>query len=227
MATTDKISDYVSIDGVLILKDTLLKMARSTGNPVIAEHYLLALAYHAAIHNRQDIIDEVEEIRKRYNFAPLPTAKTATSSGKYAPDFSTMTPPEVRARAIYKKLTKENKIKVLRSALTALRVENERLFKNKSSWIGVYFVVRDRLDSKISQTDFYEFADSFTPEDWPDGLKIGSSTMSNLTRKVKYEDRSEAYYDMANNPWEELCEKYWALVLNGLFDEGMTKTSLF
>ena len=216
MATTDKISDYVSIDGVLILKDTLLKMARSTGNPVIAEHYLLALAYHAAIHNRQDIIDEVEEIRKRYNFAPLPTAKTATSSGKYAPDFSAMTPPEVRARAIYKKLTKENKIKVLRSALTALRVENERLFKNKSSWIGVYFVVRDRLDNKIRQKDFHDYAVKITPDDWPEDLRAGLNPLSNMTRMVKYEDRQLAYYEMADNPWDELCEKYWTLVLADL-----------
>ena len=131
-------------------------------------------------------------------------------------DFSPMAPSEVRARNVYKKLAKEDRTKVLRAALSALRVENVGLFRNKLCWIGVYFVVRDRLDGKINQTDFYDFAVSFTPDDWPDELRIGSTTFSNLARKVNYEDRSEAYYDMDNNPWDELCEKYWALVLNGL-----------
>ena len=131
-------------------------------------------------------------------------------------DFSPMAPSELRARNVYKKLAKEDRTKVLRAALSALRVENVGLFRNKLCWIGVYFVVRDRLDGKINQTDFYDFALSFTPDDWPDELRIGSTTFSNLTRKVNYEDRSEAYYDMDNNPWNELCEKYWALVLNGL-----------
>lgn len=220
MAMTVENSDYVSIDGVCLLKDTLIKMARNTGNPVIAEHYLFALAYHAVMHKRQDISDEVDEIRKLYNFAPLPTANRPSSSSKYDPDFSTMAPSEVRARNVYKKLTKENRIKVLRAALSALRVENVGLFRNKLCWIGVYFVVRDRLDGKINQTDFYDFAVSFTPDDWPDELRIGSTTLSNLARKVNYEDRSEAYYDMDNNPWDELCEKYWALVLNGLLTKN-------
>lgn len=214
MARTDEISDYVSIDGVYLHKDVFLKIAKNSRNPVVAEHFLLQLAYYAAQNKRQDISKEVDEIRNIYNFAPLPAA--ASTSGKYDPDFSTMTRPNVRARNVYKKLKNESKKQLLRSALVALRTENKRLFKNKSCWIGIYFVVRDRLDSKISQTDFYNFAVSITPVDWPDHLKIGSSTLSNLTRKVKYEDRNEAYYDMANNPWEELCEKYWTLVLNDL-----------
>jgi len=211
-----EISDYVSIDGVCLHKDTLLKMAKSTGNQVIAEHYLSALAYHAVIYKSQDIIDEVNEIRKIYNFLPLPTTKRPTSSEKYDPDFSRMTPPEVRAKAVYKRLDKENKKKVLRMALIVLRTNEIRLFKNKSCWIGIYFVVRDRLDGTIRQSDFYKFATSITPDDWPEKMKIGRTTLSNLSRKVKYEDRSEAYYDMANNPWDLLCEKYWTLVLNDL-----------
>lgn len=216
MAKTYEISDYVSIDGVYLHKDVYIQIAKNSRNPVIAEHFLLPLAYYAAVNKRQDIIDEVDEIRRLYNFAPLPSAKPPTSSGKYEPDFSTMTPPEIRARVVYKKLNIEIKKKVLRTALTKLRVEDERLFKNKSCWIGIYFVVRDRLDSKISQTDFYDFAVSFTPDDWPENLKIGPTTLSNMTRKVEPEDRNEPYYDMANNPWDELCEKYWTLVLADL-----------
>ena len=216
MAMTEENSEFVFIDGVHILKDALLKMARNTGNPVIAEHYLFALAYHAVIHKRLDISNEVDEIRKMYNFAPLPTAKPATSSGKYAPDFSIVEPPEVRARAIYKKLTKENKKKVLRTALVALRLENERLFKNKSCWIGIYFVVKDRLDSTLSKEYFTDYAGTITPDDWPEDLKIGSTPFSNLSRKVDNKDRVLPYYEMANNPWEDLCEKYWTLVLADL-----------
>lgn len=213
---TDDISDYVSIDGVYLHKDTLITMARSTGNSVIADHYLLTLAYHAVINKRQDISDEVDEIRKLYNFAPLPMAKRPASSGKYEPDFNTMEPLEVRARNAYKKLTKEDRRKVLRSALVALRAENMGLFRNKSCWIGIYFVVRDRLDNTIRQKDFHDFADKMTPNDWPDDLRAGLNPLKNLTRKVNYEDRNEAYYDMANNPWDELCEKYWTLVLTEL-----------
>jgi len=216
MATMGDISDFVSIDGVSLHKDTLINMAKSTGNPVIAEHYLYALSFHAAIYKRQDISNEVDEIRRIYNFTPLPTAKPPTSSGKYEPDFSTMMPSEERARAAYKKLDKEKKIEVLCTALTALRTKEMQLFKNKSCWIGIYFVVRDRLDGKINQTDFYKFASLFTPKDWPKKLKIGETTLSNLSRYVEPKDRNEAYYDMANNPWEDLCEKYWTFVLTDL-----------
>ena len=213
MATTDEISDYVSIDGVYLKKDSLVKMARCTGNPVVAEHYLFALAYHAMKHKRQDISDEVDEIRKSYNFAPFHTANRPTSSGKYDPDFNTMARPDVRARAVYKKLNKESKKQVLRAALIELRIENERLFKNKSCWIGIYFVVKDRLDSTLSKDYFANNANSITPADWPEDLKIGSTPFSNLSRKVNNNDRVLPYYEMANNPWDELCEKYWMLVL--------------
>jgi hypothetical protein len=125
-------------------------------------------------------------------------------------------PPEVRARAIYKKLTKENKKKVLRTALVALRLENERLFKNKSCWIGIYFVVKDRLDSTLSKEYFTDYAGTITPDDWPGDLKIGSTPFSNLSRKVDNKDRVLPYYEMTNNPWEDLCEKYWTLVLADL-----------
>jgi hypothetical protein len=53
-------------------------------------------------------------------------------------------------------------------------------------------------------------ADGITPEEFPDKLHISESTMKNFTKVITDpHDRNEAYYDMKNNPQEDLCEELW------------------
>ncbi len=213
---TEDLSDFVYLDGVPLHKDVIFKMAMNCGNPMVVDHYITFLIHHAYNYKRQDIIDKVNEIRESYHFIPFASNKPTMSSGKYAPNFSPMNPPEVRARNIYKRLSKEERLEVLRISLVQLIREDEGLFDTKLCWAGIFFVVRDRLDSTIKKNKFHNIANNFTPEDWPNNLRISEYSLSNVNRKIDARDMREAYYDMENNPWEELCEKYWIHVLSNL-----------
>lgn len=213
---TEVLSDYVFIDGVTLHKDVIIKMAMNCGNPVVVEHFIPFLMNHAFKYKKQDIIEKVNEIRESYHLMTFASDKPTMSTGKYDPNFNMVIPPDIRARNIYKKLKTEECIGVLRSSLVQLRLENENLFNFQLCWAGIFFVVRDRLGCTIKKNKFHEFAIKFTPEDWPDDLRISESTLSNVNRKIDAADRNEAYYDMANNPWEELCEKFWSYVLSNL-----------
>jgi hypothetical protein len=51
-----------------------------------------------------------------------------------------------------------------------------------------------------------------TPEVWPADMKIAVSTMTNFAHYVDCSDRQEAYYDMQNNPWKDLCYTFWEIL---------------
>ena len=57
----DSINDYVFIDGVHLLKDKLLIMARKVGIPNIAEHYLYFLTHHALTYKMNDLIETFDK----------------------------------------------------------------------------------------------------------------------------------------------------------------------
>jgi hypothetical protein len=88
---------------------------------------------------------------------------------------------------------------------------NSKLFTTKNHWIGTFLVVRDRLEgANFTQTAFVKMADSITPEEFPDKLRISESTMKNFTKVIADPcDRDEAYYDMKDNPQEGFCEELW------------------
>ena len=74
-------------------------------------------------------------------------------------------------------------------------------------------MIRDRL-CMMNRKDFIEFANICTPADWDDNIRIGETTMSNIGRYISYEDRDEAYYDMKNNPFEDLCDTFWSILIH-------------
>ena len=80
-------------------------------------------------------------------------------------------------------------------------------------WGGIFFVIRDRLDETVNQSNFYHLGKSMTPKDWPRKLSIGKNTLSNLARKINSKDRQEPYYDMMANPFEDLCDTFWNILL--------------
>ena len=50
------------------------------------------------------------------------------------------------------------------------------------------------------------------PADWPDYLRINKSTLSTMSRYIKAEDRELAYYEMEDNPFDELCNEFWMIL---------------
>ena len=93
-----------------------------------------------------------------------------------------------------------------------LKDMHANLFKSKIDWNGIFLVVRDRLDESVRKSEFYTLAQKMTPEGWPTDMKIALSTMTNFAHYVEYNDRQEAYYDMENNPWEDLCDRFWEIL---------------
>ena len=75
------------------------------------------------------------------------------------------------------------------------------------------------LWQKIWVSNFYDYACAITPEDWPEALRIGEHTAKNFSRQLAAEDRTEAYYDMEQNPQAKLCDKLWEIVIQAVLTE--------
>ena len=116
------------------------------------------------------------------------------------------------ARKKYKALTEEKREALLKAGMKELKDTHANLFKSKIDWNGIFLVLRDRLDESIRKSEFYTLAQKMTPEGWPADLKIAVSTMTNFAHYVDFSDRQEAYYDMQNNPWKDLCYTFWEIL---------------
>lgn len=205
--------DFVYHNGLYFTVEEMILQAKNAGEYSLAQPYIVPLLYHANRYHLSYINDEVDKIWKHYNIAPYPSAGVPASSNNM-PNYEENTKPADLARKIYGEMTKDQQKAVLKEALTKLRFNNEKLFNNKSCWIGVYLVVKDRLDEKINQSNFYNLGVSITPDNWPDKVRIEKTTMSNFTRKIEdVKDRETAYYEMTNNPYEDLCERFWNILL--------------
>lgn len=123
---------------------------------------------------------------------------------------------EDEARRYFKELTDGNKLNLLRKAMKQLRDSN--VFNKKQHWIGVFLVLRDRLSGDPIQSHFTEYAKKFTPDDFPEDLKIGK-VMTNVSKII---DVNELYYKMEYNPFETVCDNFWNVILN-LIRPNLTK----
>ena len=214
---TEVFQDYVFHDGSWIKEDALIKMAMTAGSYPIAEHYLNSLLLHAVIQKKDGIVTAVNKVREYYDIIPYPTPEVSLGTDRHIPNHTPKKKTlDETAREIYHKMNDEQRRAVLKEAMTKLWFENQSLFYNKTCWIGVYLVIKDRLDGRQTQKGFLDFADGFTPKNWPLKLKISKSTMKNYGRYVKYADREQAYYEMENNPWEELCDTFWCILKSKL-----------
>lgn len=115
-------------------------------------------------------------------------------------------------RKKYRNFNDEQKIELFKESLCEILRENKRLFDKQKCWIGIFLVIRDRLDGKLKASSFHELAEKITPDEVPEKLRISTKTMSNMSRSIKPKDKNEAYYDMEENPFTELCDKYWDIV---------------
>ena len=195
---------YIWHDGATIREDLLVTMAKNAGDFSIAEHYICSLLAHGVINGLAYIIDRANEIRNHYKVMSIPVSN-ADRDDNCSKDGDL-------ARKVYQKLNRDERMLLIKDSLAVLIKDHGTLFRSKNHWIGIYLVVRDRVNGSISMTDFTEYAIRVTPACWPKGLEIGQRTLSNFSRCVEYEDRFEAYYDMDNNPWEELCDTFWEIL---------------
>lgn len=200
--------DVILHDGLRFQLDELVTLAKNAGSYVLALPYMASILYHAARTNQPQLAEVCNEIRAHYKLgafaAVVPASVQNLPSG---------TMPADVARRRWRGMTDEARRDVLRGALSELRLRWARLFEYKECWIGIFLVVHDRLDGRVTKKDFHTFAESVTPDDWPERLRIGVRTMSNFGRSIVAELREEAYFDMGEgNPFQELCELFWQLV---------------
>ena len=200
--------DFVFLDGKWLKKEDLLLMAKNAGCMATAEHYLCAYLMNAVINGTTDAIVQLNEVRANYNLKPIPDTEV---NGKGCNHSSNDTKAEM-ARKKYKTLTKEKRELLLKAGMKELKDTHANLFNSKIDWSGIFLVVRDRLDESIRKSEFYTLAQKMTPEGWPEDMKIAVSTMTNFAHYVDCSDRQEAYYDMLNNPWKDLCDTFWDIL---------------
>ena len=200
--------EFVYLDGKWLKGDDVLTMAKNAGCMATAEHYLCAYLMNAVINGNMDAIAHLNEVRVIYNLKPIPDTDVNGKGGNRNGNDAKAD----MARKKFKTLTKEKRESLLKAGMKELKDMHANLFKSKIDWNGIFLVVRDRLDESVRKSEFYTLAQKMTPERWPTDMKIALSTMTNFAHYVEYNDRQEAYYDMENNPWEDLCDRFWEIL---------------
>ena len=212
---------YIWHDGATIREDLLIEMAKRSGYMAIVEHNLLSLYRHVLIENGLGEYVKIEnDLRSHCNAMPVPMPKDDEAKTTRMPNKSEQAKND-RARAIYQKLDYVHRVALLNEGLNILMCNHGYVFTSAIDWSGIYLVAHDRLDPKVNRTTFYKLAMDSTPGDWPEELRIGLNTLSNFAHYVSYEDRREAYYDMENNPWDELCDTFWNVVRQLLLTKSL------
>lgn len=202
---------FVDHDGAFIHVTKLIEMAKNAGSYNVAEHYIVSLLFHAHRYDMPSIYDEVNGIRKHYHLMPFNGTGSPASSNNMPRIEEPQRKQSEEARKIYRKMSQEQKESVLRDALVQMQLEEEKLFEKKTFWIGIYLVVRDRLDQDLKAAAFCRY--KITPEGWTNALI--ASSLSNISRYIGNDEKELTYYQMTNNPFKHLCEKYWE-TLQGL-----------
>lgn len=100
------------------------------------------------------------------------------------------------------------------------------LFSQKQCWISVYLVLCQRLHLTFTQKDFYDYALQITPEGFQDKIRIGKSTMGNLSN---YELPSQPYYEWSGMQlkgdgiivrFHTICERFWEIIRQLLYENS-------
>ena len=205
-------NEYVYLDGMMLNEEHLMKLAKNVGCYAQAEHYLFALLAHGVICGKREVIDMVNEVRELYGVPKIPVDNQTFDSNESKADAL-----NDKARQIFKKMARNEQREVLRNSLSQLRI-NHHLFIYARHWLGVFLVIRDRLEGEsLKMKDFIDYASDIMPADWPATLKMRLSTYKNFGREIDYCDKGEAYYDMENCPQKELCDTLWDIIKQMIF----------
>lgn len=209
----DKERDFVCLDGAFLKEEQVLQLALNAGSYAQAEHYLFALLAYGVAYGKRDVLDKVNEVRAHYGVMPLKTVEQDNCDLGYKNMYSGL-------RMRYRRMTKAERESLMTDCLGLLRVNNERLFRFKNHWVGIYWVVRDQLDYRLQQCDFMELAQHAMPKDWPEQLAISESVFKNMKRDFHIDDSDKAYYEMRNNPLGSLCDAFWEILKQQLLSMG-------
>jgi hypothetical protein len=206
---------YIWHDGATIPENLLISMAKNAGSYESAKGYLFSLMAHGLNNGIGDYIYKVNEIRDFYHVMPIPIAKEMAQNAT-----CNQSSPTDLARKRYKAMNLDCRKQVVTNSLNLLLSHCRNLFNSKNDWIGIYLVIKDRVNGRISKTRFTKLMMDLTRDWWPQELQIGERTLSNFGRCVAYEDRLEAYYDMEQNPWSELCDTYWNILMQQILTQN-------
>lgn len=130
----------------------------------------------------------------------------------------------------FKSMSVDQKKSMLTKSIEKLLSETDRakdpLFGNKQDWIAIYLVVRVRLQIRYTQKMFPEYARSISPQNLPEDLKIGESTIANISHmglpETPYFEWTEQ--QMKKNPYAArmymVCTRFWDIILSIIYENS-------
>ena len=210
MEKTEERLDCVWHDGIRMKDETLVGMAMKAGSYALAEHYLVTLMAHGLMYGFYDYIDLVNEVRAYYRVEKIPVPKQ-TAQQTVAPMPKKKFYDDLRIR--YQNMTMPEREGLLQEALKCLMVNHPDLFRKKYHWLGIYLVVRDRLDYGLTQCGFLVMACHATPALWPEKLKLTENVFKNMNKVFEADDFENAYFEMEYNPMASLCDTFWDVLM--------------
>lgn len=196
-------------NGQYIEKAVLIGLLKKEPDYTVASTYRESLLVYAVQNRDYEIIDIINELRRKYNYPLYPVTSHSPASEHNMPK---RFDEAEKCRSNYKRLSDEQRIELLKESLSELMKGSPRLFDKQQCWIGIYLVIKDRLEGKLKKSSFHKLAEKITPEGFAENKRISKNTMSNLSRMINAEDREEAYYDMEQNPFKDLCDDFWEII---------------
>ncbi len=212
----EKKNFYVNLDGMLLNKEHLVKLAFNVGSFSLAEHYLNALLFYGLLHNQRDILSIVNEVRRSYRVPEIPLNGIEIFE-KPVPYYDKL---DDEARKIFSKMGEAERYDIIRDALN-LMYEQYHIFFLSKHWLSVFLVLRDRLyGENFKMNSLLGLSDDITPLNWPASLQMDMNTYKNLSRVLNDTDKDLAYYEMELNPQQQLCNKLWTVLKELLLAAG-------
>ena len=203
--------NFVWHNGVKIEVSMLVALAKGAGEYALAQPFMVSLLAHGLIYGYRDYIDLANEVRAHFQLEKFPVPKQ--EDGDKGGQLMTRQRQVDNIRKAYHKMSTPEKELLLQKALMALMANYPKLFKKKNHWLGIYLVIRDRLDYGLTQCGFLVIASHATPELWPDRLKLTENIFKNMNKVFDSNSFDEAYYEMDYNPMEDLCDTFWEVLM--------------
>lgn len=193
---------------VKVSVQTILDMAMGSPDYHTAEHYLVSLLFAAKQYEDNWLFSQCKDIMEKFGVSPYPELPASKGNMPNVPAI------EEETRQYFKRLTQAAKLDLLRKAMIFLKDAtndyHQKVFSQRQDWMGVYLVLHDRLYDRLPQSHFADFAVTFTPDDWPEDLKINKSTMTNFAKVVT---ENKPYYMMKENKFQDVCNAFWNIII--------------
>ena len=218
MAGIDYWKEEVSFKGLATPVAQLLKEGWATGDDAIIAA-LDRYAYDNADSFINNTLLHLRRIYKKHLFIGSPASEHNLPGGSRSDEsavknFSKKTP--IAQNEILKKC--------VGMMLMEKDMQGNPLFANKQDWIVIFLVVKSRLQKRITQKEFESFAVKITPEDFPESLRISSSTISNISHwglpDTPYYMWTEYSLNKNTNAAKVFmaCERFWSLIMQNSYD---------